>query len=161
MYIRSTQASFPRTWVDGTVITPVADKVKAVQDFPLPTTLWQLRRFLGLINYYRQFIPKCSHILALLTNQLRNQGKRNAKITLNGDALTAFNQAKNSLANFSKLTYLQEDDKTHLSLTTDVSSEAIGAVLHQHTGEVIKPLSFFSVKLTPSPQNTALFHVSY
>lgn len=135
--------------IDGTGITPVADKVKAVQDFPLPTTLRQLRRFLGLINYYRQFIPKCSHILAPLTNQPRNQGKRNVKITLYGETLTAFNQAKDTLANFTKLTYLQEDYNTHVTLTTDVSSEAIGAVLHQHTGEVIKPLSFFSVKLTP------------
>lgn len=45
----------------------------------------------------------------------------------------------------------------HTALTTDVSSEAIGAVLHQHTGEVTEPLSFFSVKLNPPPKKYSTF----
>lgn len=34
------------------------DKTKAIQDFPVPKTVKQVRAFLGLINYFRRFIRK-------------------------------------------------------------------------------------------------------
>ncbi|GBO18755.1 Transposon Ty3-G Gag-Pol polyprotein [Araneus ventricosus] len=45
-------------------IKPLPDKVKCILNFPKPDTLTQLRRFLGMFNFYRCFIPKAAHILA-------------------------------------------------------------------------------------------------
>ncbi len=45
---------------------PLPEKIKAVSDFPPPTTKKQLRRFLGMVNFYRRFIPHCAEIMSPL-----------------------------------------------------------------------------------------------
>ena len=59
--------------IDEQGITPVPEKVTAIQNFLQPTSLRQLRRFLGLVNYYRRFIPGYSRILTPLTNMLQQK----------------------------------------------------------------------------------------
>ena len=49
--------------IDQTGITPLPFKIEAIKNFLVPTSLKQLRRFVGIVNYYRRFIPKCSHVL--------------------------------------------------------------------------------------------------
>ncbi|GBN62681.1 Retrovirus-related Pol polyprotein from transposon opus [Araneus ventricosus] len=58
-------------------IKPLPDKVKCILDFPKPDTLTQLRRFLGMFNFYRCFIPKAAHILAPIVQFL--EGHTNEK----------------------------------------------------------------------------------
>ncbi|GFX63045.1 hypothetical protein TNCV_3161371 [Trichonephila clavipes] len=58
-------------------IQPLPDKVKCITEFPKPSTLTQLRRFLGLFNFYRCFIPKAAHLLAPLIQFL--EGHKNKK----------------------------------------------------------------------------------
>ncbi|GFV49873.1 hypothetical protein TNCV_1391551 [Trichonephila clavipes] len=58
-------------------ISPLPDRVNAIQNFPRPNTLTQLRRFLGMYNFYRRFIPKAAHILAPLIKFL--EGHTNKK----------------------------------------------------------------------------------
>ena len=143
--------------IDEQGITPVPEKVTAMQNFPQPTSLRQLRRFLGLINYYRRFIPGCSRILTPLTNMLQNQKNKNAKVLIEGEALTAFHNAKKALADFTKLSYICDDDNASLTLTTDASGDSIGAVLQQKQNDVVKPISFFSVKLNTAQRKYSTF----
>ncbi|GFU52804.1 retrovirus-related Pol polyprotein from transposon opus [Trichonephila clavipes] len=58
-------------------ISPLPDRVYAIQKFPRPNTLTQLRRFLRMYNFYRRFIPKAAHILAPLITFL--EGHTNKK----------------------------------------------------------------------------------
>lgn len=42
-------------------------KIQAVAEWPIPTSVKQLQRFLGFTNFYRRFIKNYSSIAALLT----------------------------------------------------------------------------------------------
>ncbi|GFS91676.1 uncharacterized protein TNCV_1492441 [Trichonephila clavipes] len=63
--------------VSSAGISPLPDRVNAIQNFPRPNILTQLRRFLGMYNFYRRFIPKAAHILAPLIKFL--EGHTNKK----------------------------------------------------------------------------------
>ena len=52
-------------------ISPLPEKVKALQDLQLPTSLRQLRHFLCLLNYYRRLIPYCADLLSPISDLLR------------------------------------------------------------------------------------------
>ncbi len=61
--------------VDAAGATPLADKAEAVQAMPPPATVKQLQAFLGMINFYRRFLPAIARVLAPLTDALRGGGK--------------------------------------------------------------------------------------
>ena len=43
-------------------ILPLPEKVDAITNFPTPTTQRKLKEYLGLINFYRIFLPNCAQI---------------------------------------------------------------------------------------------------
>ncbi len=51
--------------------TPITRHVEAVQNFSRPQDKKQLQSFLGLVNFYRRFIPAAARILLPLTDALR------------------------------------------------------------------------------------------
>ncbi len=52
-------------------------KVDAVMEWPRPTTVKELQRFLGFANFYRRFIRNYSSIAAPLTSLLKGKPKTN------------------------------------------------------------------------------------
>jgi hypothetical protein len=54
---------------DGISVDP--EKVQEVMDWKPPTTLRQIRSFLGLAGYYRRFIPDFSRIAKPMTELLK------------------------------------------------------------------------------------------
>ena len=48
------------------------DKIKAVTEWPQPTTVTEVRSFLGFVNYYRRFIPNFSKVAKPLNKLLQN-----------------------------------------------------------------------------------------
>ena len=52
-------------------VSPLPDQVQVIRDFPQSSTLRQLRTFLGLVNFYHRFIPKCAAILTPLNARLK------------------------------------------------------------------------------------------
>ncbi|XP_025158061.1 uncharacterized protein LOC112589349 [Harpegnathos saltator] len=55
---------------------PPPQHVQAIRDFPLPKTVADLRRFLGMLNFYRRCIPKAAELQAPLHNFLKGAKKR-------------------------------------------------------------------------------------
>lgn len=127
---------------------PLDTKVQAVRDFPTPTNVRQLRGFLGMLNFYRRFLPQAAQIQAALHALLTGSIKGSQPIVLTGEALSAFEACKESL---SKAALLAHPDCTaKLAVVTDASDKAIGAALQQFKNSSWEPLAFFSRKLSPA-----------
>nr|VZI00060.1 unnamed protein product [Spirometra erinaceieuropaei] len=108
---------------------------------PLPSKVEQFR-FLGMVNFYRRFIPNCAVLMLPLTNMLSGP---KGPLELTGEALAAFGRIKNSLADATLLTH--PAPQAQLSLVVDASTVAVGAVLQQHLAGSTQPLAFFPEKL--------------
>ena len=140
--------------IDKHGIKPLDAKIEAIKNFPEPDSLNKLRRFLGMFNFYRRFIPHCSDILQPLTEALKGKAK---KFTLSSEAKDAFTAAKTAIASTTMLTYLSPDPEATLILCTDASQAAVGAVLQQRVNNEVKPLAFFSKKLEPAQTRYSTF----
>ena len=108
---------------DGVATDPV--KIKAVKEWPTPTSVTQVRSFLGLAAYYRRFIKDFSKIAAPL-HQLT---EKNQKFSWADECNEAFNQLKESLTTTPVLAYPVMGKQ--FILDCDASDIAIGAVLSQ------------------------------
>ena len=98
--------------VDRSGISPMEDKVHAIRDFPEITSVRKLREFLGLVNFYRRFIPHCAEIVQPLTDLLRGRKKKNEPITLHDTALKAFSNVNVLYCHYHLLTYGNNRDRS-------------------------------------------------
>ncbi|BHF75000.1 hypothetical protein SprV_0501809300 [Sparganum proliferum] len=138
--------------VDAQGLRPLSSKVEAIRGFPPPTSKRQLQRFLGMVNFYRRFLPNCADLMLPLTNLLSGP---KGPLELRGHALTAFERIKTSLADATLLTHPAPE--APLSLMVDASTVAVGAVLQQHIIDSTRPLAFFSKKLSPAETRYSTF----
>ena len=52
--------------------TPLPEKLESIRNMPRPKTPKEVKQFLGLIGYYRKFVPRFSDIARSLTNLTRH-----------------------------------------------------------------------------------------
>ena len=133
-------------------IRPSDTKVSAIREFPRPSSQCQLREFLGMVNFYHRLIPHCAQVLQPLHTHTRT----NSELVWMEECISAFDSAKNNLAQATLLFYHPTPDAP-TSLMTDVSDVAIGAVLHQFVSGQWKPISFFSRKNFPTEKRYSTF----
>jgi hypothetical protein len=127
----------------ATGAAPTANNSSEIENCPPPQNIKQLQRFLGMVNFYRRFLPKCAQILKPLTGLLKGGAK-----TLEWTVSTqeAFQNAKGLLVAAVPLQHPVPN--AELSLATDASDTHIGGVMQQKSGDHWRPLGFFSRKLT-------------
>ena len=137
-------------------IHPLTEKVSAINNFPKPETVKDLRCFLGMINFYRRFVPNAASIQAPLHQFLRNSRKNDrTPISWTEETENAFAECKNNLLNATLLAHPSES--AALRLTTDASDAAIGGVLEQEYEGSWKPLGFFSKKLSSTQKKYSTY----
>lgn len=96
---------------------------------------------MGLINFYRRFLPHAARVLAPLNVYQRGAKKNDRrKIVWTPDAEAAFAQVKEDLANAVLLWHPAVDADTRI--ITDASDTAMGASLEQRIDNAWKPLGF-------------------
>ena len=93
-----------------------------IRDFPQSSTLSPLRTFLGLVNFYHRFIPKCTAILTLLNALLKTTATNSRALQWTPPATTAFNDIKEALANATLLVHPKPN--APLNFMTDASNVA-------------------------------------
>ena len=113
----------------GHVITPDGLKpnpkqVSAIQHYPAPESVSQVRQFLGMTSYYRRFIDG----FATMASPLHSLTK-NATFIWTTECQNAFESLKDKLICTPVLAY--PDFSKPFVLETDASIKGLGAVLSQ------------------------------
>ena len=103
-------------------------KIQVIWDWPSPTTLTELRSFLGLANFYCRFVLGFSHITWPLSQVTKGGSK--AKFFWSKSQQKAFIELKDRLCTAPVLAL--PDLQQPFEVETDASNYAIGAVLTQH-----------------------------
>ena len=106
---------------EGVAVDP--SKVKDVLDWKPPTTVHQVRSFLGMVGYYRRFILDFSRISKSITGLLKNQ----AKFVWSPECEDAFQTLKRLLT--TALVLAQPDIEKSFDVYCDASGIGIGCVL--------------------------------
>jgi len=129
-------------------IAPDPAKVEAMQQYDVPRTVRQVRRFLGAAGFYRAFIPDFAHRAHVLTELT----KAHARFKWGDAEQHAFEDLRAALIDHPVLAIPRRDRP--YTLTTDASDEGLGAVLSQpgDDGE-LHPIAYASKKLLPAEQN--------
>ena len=133
--------------VDANGISPLPERVEAIRQMKRPTSVKELQRFLGMVNYYRKFIPRAAHHLHHLFDALKGKPK---ELVWDEGCSQSFEATKEALAQATLLHHPRTE--AHLALTTDASQYAVGGVLEQWGPRGWEPLSFYSSKLNDSQQ---------
>ena len=156
MTIRPTKCLFGVNAVDflghrleGGLIGLHQDNVAKIRDAPRPTTKKQIRSFMGLAGYYRDFIPNFAALAAPLTD-LTRKGQPN-KVEW-GEAQEKAYQSIKALLTKEPILRLPDPEKTYF-LRTDASDSGIGAVLMQEHDGKLFPVCYGSKKLSSAERN--------
>ncbi|GBL87037.1 Transposon Ty3-G Gag-Pol polyprotein [Araneus ventricosus] len=142
--------------IDKYGITPLPEKVEAISNFPRPKTIQDLRRFLGMLNFFRRFLPQAAQKQLPLQKMLGKCKKRD-KTPLNwtDESDQAFQNCINDLKEATHLAH--PNSNAAIILMTDASDRAIGGCMQQREGDSWKPLGFFSRKLSTAEQKYSAY----
>jgi len=124
-----------------------SQKVSVVQQWPVPRSLTELRSFVGLCSYYRQFIPGFADIAAPLHALTR----KNARFSWGAYQDEAFNRLKECLTTAAILGMPRDDGAFYLD--TDASDKGVGAVLSQKQDGKEVVLAYASRTLSKPERN--------
>ncbi|XP_014857306.1 PREDICTED: uncharacterized protein LOC106926725 [Poecilia mexicana] len=124
-------------------IKPQVGKMDAIQSFPVPTTKRKVRGFLGLVGWYRKFIPSFAERSAVLNHLTK--GAAPNKVCWTEDCDRAFKDLKQAVCTHPVL-HTPDFTKPFI-LQTDASGVGLGAVLQQEVDGERRPVVFLSRKL--------------
>lgn len=118
---------------DG-AISPTISKTEAIEKFQVPHTVKDLRSFLGMVNHLHSFIPNLADKTEPLRNILR---KRKGNIFWDKLHTEAFNKIKYEIGQHLSPRQIFDMNRKTI-IYTDASPHALGAVLVQETGKIVK-----------------------
>ena len=123
------------------------EKVNAVTDAPVPENVTQLRAYLGLVNYYRRFLPD----LATLLHPLNQLLEKNRPWKWTSHCQETFQKSKKLIT--SDVVLVHYDVNKPLILATDASAYGLGCVLSHQTPGGDRPIAFASRSLNAAEKN--------
>ena len=140
--------------VNAKGIHPLPDHVCDLKNFPPPSSKLGVQRFLGMINYYRRFVPHMASSLSPL--HALTAGSRKAPFDWTSECQTAFEDAKRKLS--SAVLLHHPNPFTATALTVDASESAVGAELSQRGKDrAWNPIAYYSHTLTSAERKYSSF----
>ena len=131
-------------------IEPDPAKTERIKNYPAPTDVTEVRRFLGLASYYRRFVPKFASIAA----PIHVLTKKNVPFQWTDECESAFNQLKVALSTSPVLVYPRFGPGHSFILETDASTVGLGAVLSQVREDgTIHPIAYASRSVDKHERN--------
>ena len=121
-------------------------KIKAIQEWPVPTSIQQVRSFHGLASFYRRFVKNFSSIITPMIRVIKGR-----TFMWNGVAQAALEGIKKKLTSAPVLV-LPSFAKT-FEVECDASGVGIGVVLSQE----MRPIAYFSEKLNETKRRYSTY----
>ena len=154
LYCKLSKCQFARQTIDfvgytvsQNTVAMQSDKLRAIREWPRPSTVKMIQRFLGFCNYYRRFIRNFAVISAPLVKV--TAGGKKAKFYWETEQESAFDELKTVMCREPVLHIPDMSGSTPFILQTDASAECIGSVLSQN-GKIV---DCFSHKLNEHQLN--------
>ena len=139
-------------------VRPGINKTEAIASCQPPTTAKQLKSFLGLANYFRQFIPEFSKRAAPLFHLTRKDVDWKAGNPLTPQALQAFEDLKTAITSKPVLAYPTRNGRFTLTVDAALGDNnnvgGMGAcLLQRQPDQSLKPVGFASRQLFKYEEN--------
>ena len=131
--------------VGSGVLRPDESKTDKILQVSTPTTKKQVRSLLGLLSFYRRYIPGFASVAAPLTDLTKEGGRSCRSIHWTPDCASALQEIQDILSRKPVLLLPRLD--LPFVLQTDASSTGLGAVLLQEFEDSLHPVCFASRKL--------------
>lgn len=131
-------------------IRPIIDDKEAIENYCRPKNRHDVQSFVGLVNYYRKFIPNCSSLMEPITRLLSTK----IDFKWEDEQEKVFIKVKKIL--LSEMVLNQPDYTKDFILETDACSYGLGAILSQDFKEGRKPVIFISGKLKTEEVNYSI-----
>ena len=128
--------------IDANGIHPLMDKVEAIQKALAPKNVTELQAYLGLLNFYRRFIPNAANVLEPLNRLLRSENSWKWE----KEQQMAFDKSKEILLTSKCLMHF--DPKLPIVVSADSSSYGVGAVISHVVNGAEHPVCFASRTLS-------------
>ena len=132
---------------DGVHMDP--ERIKVIQGWPLPTTVHEVRQFIGLCRFHQQFVEGFQAVATPLTAMF----KVDFEWEWTAMHQASFDKLKRAMINATHLSAIDPHQPYHLY--TDASKDCVGATLAQRCAHGkykghLRPIAFMSRKIQPA-----------
>jgi len=146
-HLLQTKVSFLGHIVSGEGVSTDPGKIQAVKEWPVPQDVKEVRSFLGMASYYRQFVP----FFAAVASPLHTLSTKNQRFNWTPEYDESFEQLKNALVTSPVLA--MPNDHDFFILDTDACDVSVGAVLSQVQDGMERVIAYASRSLSKQERN--------
>ena len=130
-------------------IQPLPEKLESIAKMPIPKNAKQVKQFLGLVGYYRKFVPRFADISRILTKLTH----KDEEFKWTPECDKCFHMLKDYLQEAPILRY--PDPAASYTLYTDASKYAYAGVLTQRQDDTDHPVAYVTGLFRGSQLNWA------
>ena len=138
--------------LSGDGIRAAKESTEKIMQLQMPTNIKEVRRVLGVVNYYRRFIPKMNDLAMPIQALLKKQSLTKWKWSEECDDV--LNKINTMINKREALAPFETDEKKKVILSCDASDVGMGAVLEQEQADgTMRPVLYWSSQFRKYERN--------